>query len=59
VALSKPIEIVQPGRNHNRAEQKALITPKAEQGLMADLPYRLFRYEAEKRPSVEVVLAHE
>ncbi|RYP82135.1 hypothetical protein DL769_001740 [Monosporascus sp. CRB-8-3] len=58
-ALSKPIEIVQPGGDHNGAAQKVLITSKAEQGLMADLLYKLFRYEAEKRPSVEEVLAHE
>lgn len=54
VVLSKPIEIVQP----DGAVEKALITSKAEQELMADLLYKLFQYEAEKRPSVEEVLAH-
>lgn len=59
VALSKPMEIVRPGNNHNGGPQKALTTSKAEQGLLANLLYSLFRYEAEKRPSVEEVLAHE
>ncbi len=59
VALSKPIEIVQPGRDHNGETQMALITSETEQGLMADLLHGLFRYEAEKRLSIEEVLDHE
>lgn len=58
VALSKPIEVVQPGRDQDEATQKALTTSKAEQELMADLLYSLFRYDAEKRPSAEEVLMH-
>ncbi|KAI1751731.1 hypothetical protein F4782DRAFT_504050 [Xylaria castorea] len=60
VALSKPIEIVRMCGDHNRdqngAAQKALIIFKAEQRLMADLLYKLFHYEPEKRLSVEEVL---
>lgn len=59
VALSKPMEIVRPGADCNGAAPTALITSKPEQRLMADLLYRLFRYETKKRPSIEEVLAHE
>jgi serine/threonine-protein kinase SRPK3 len=59
VALSKPIEIIHSGGDRNGEVQKALTTSKEEQSLMADLLYKLFRYEAEKRLSVEEVLAHE
>lgn len=52
VALSKPIEVIEP-------VQKVLITSEAEQRLLADLLYKLFRYEGEKRLRVEEVLAHE
>ncbi|KAH7327768.1 kinase-like domain-containing protein [Stachybotrys elegans] len=53
VALSKPIEVIENGR------VKALITSAEEQKLMADLLYKLFQYEPDKRWSVEDVLAHD
>lgn len=59
VALSKPIETFLPGADSKRETQKSLVTPKAEQELMADLLYKVFRYEPEKRLSAEEVLAHE
>lgn len=59
VALSKPMEIVQPPEGQRRDAQTRLITSKAEQVLMADLLYRLFRYNAGERPSLEEVLMHE
>lgn len=59
VALSKPIEIVHPGKDDDAAARRALITSEAEQKLIADLLYKLFRYEPEKRLSAEEVLAHE
>ncbi|OAA59531.1 Protein kinase-like domain protein [Niveomyces insectorum RCEF 264] len=57
VALSKPLEVVDPGRDGG-VIQRALITPEAEQKLMADLLYKLFRYEPEKRLRAEDVVAH-
>ncbi|KAI0535155.1 kinase-like protein [Xylaria digitata] len=59
VALSKPLEVVRMGRGHNSAAPKTSVMSKVEQGLLADLLYKLFRYEPEKRLSVEEVLAHE
>lgn len=59
VALSKPTETFLPGADNTQEAEKALITPKAEQELMADLLYKLFRYEPKKRPSAEEVAAHE
>lgn len=58
VTLSKPTETFLPGANNKREAQRSLTTPKAEQELMADLLYKLFRYEPEKRLSAEDVLAH-
>lgn len=52
VALSKPSEVVDPVK-------KVLSTDEKEQKLLADLLYRVFQYEPEKRPSVEEVLGHE
>jgi len=59
LALSKPVEIVQPGRDDSGVGRRALITSEAEQKLMADLLYKLFHYEPEMRPSTEEILAHE
>lgn len=59
VTLSKPLEIVQPPEGQDRDAQTTLIISKEEQALMADLLYKLFRYEAGERPSVEEVLMHE
>jgi hypothetical protein len=47
------------GADNQEEAQKSLVTPKAEQELMADLLYKVFRYEPESRPSAEGVLAHE
>lgn len=58
VALSKTMETFLLGEDNKREEQKSLVTPKEEQELMADLLYKLFRYEPEKRLSAEEVLAH-
>lgn len=58
VALSKPVETFLPGAD-NKEAQKSLVTSKAEQELMADLLYKLLRYEPEQRLSAEEVLAHE
>jgi serine/threonine protein kinase len=46
VALSKPMEIVRPGNNHKGGPRKALTTSKAEHGLLANILYSLFHYEA-------------
>ncbi|KAF4440362.1 hypothetical protein F53441_12310 [Fusarium austroafricanum] len=51
VALSKPTEVLGPKRT--------LVTPEAEQKLIADLLYQLFRYDSQKRISAEEVLGHE
>lgn len=59
VALSKPQEIFRQGEGQNRDAHKRLITSKEEQTLMADLLYKLFRYDAGQRPSAEEVLMHE
>lgn len=59
VALSKPREIFRQGEGQNRDAHKRLITSKEEQTLMADLLYKLFRYDAGQRPSAEEVLTHE
>lgn len=59
MALSKPIETFLPGADSKQEAQKSLVIPKAEQELMADLLYKVFRYEPEKRLSAEEVLAHE
>ncbi|KAI0551985.1 kinase-like protein [Xylaria curta] len=58
VALSKSTEIRNSGDPKGPA-QKTFIIPEAEQKLIADLLYKLFCYEPEKRLSVEEVLAHE
>lgn len=57
--LSKPTETFLPGADNKQEAQKSLITPKAEQELMADLLYKLFRYEPENRLPAEEVLAHQ
>ncbi|KAI1347920.1 kinase-like protein [Xylaria sp. FL0043] len=59
VALSKPQEICRMGSDNNGAARKTLTTSKAEQSLMADLLYKLLRYEPQKRLSVQEVLDHE
>lgn len=56
--MRKSPEIIQPGEDYSGAAEKALITCKEEQPLMVDLLYKLFRYEVEKCPTVEEVLAH-
>ncbi|KAI1738950.1 kinase-like protein [Xylaria scruposa] len=58
VALSKHTEIRKSG-DPKGPVQKTTFIPEAEQKLIADLLYKLFRYEPEKRLSVEDVLAHE
>lgn len=58
VVLSKPQEMVQLGKDDDEDTPRSLVTPKEEQELMADLLYKLFRYEPERRPSAEEVLAH-
>jgi serine/threonine-protein kinase SRPK3 len=58
VALSKPMEtIIQSGDQKGEVE-KSLTTPTDEQALMADLLYKLFRWEPEERLTIEEVLAH-
>ncbi|KAF5678526.1 CMGC kinase [Fusarium denticulatum] len=59
VALSKPIEIFESGENYKEGPKKSLRTPEAEQKLMADLLYRLFKYDPRERISAEDVLGHE
>ncbi|KAJ4411618.1 hypothetical protein N0V82_008987 [Gnomoniopsis sp. IMI 355080] len=59
VALSKPIQIFDPDEGQDGSATESLTTPKVEQELIADLLYRLFRYEAEERLSAEEVLMHE
>jgi hypothetical protein len=59
VALNKPIEVIQPGQGRDETRRRALVTPVEEQRLMADLLYKLFRYEPGKRVAVDEVLAHE
>ncbi|KIH91016.1 hypothetical protein SPBR_01911 [Sporothrix brasiliensis 5110] len=55
--LSRPRTIVRkPGHESQRT---ILMTPEAEQKLMADLLYKLLQYEPEKRISATDVLAHE
>ncbi|KAK7409341.1 hypothetical protein QQX98_008465 [Neonectria punicea] len=58
VALSKPSSFI-PGPDHTEGMPTSLITPVAEQKLMADLLYKLFRYEPGERLSTEEVLDHE
>ncbi|KAF5594324.1 CMGC kinase [Fusarium pseudoanthophilum] len=59
VALSKPIEIFESGEKYKEGPIKSLQTPEAEQKLMADLLYRLFKYDPKERISAEDVLGHE
>ncbi|ERS97287.1 serine/threonine protein kinase [Sporothrix schenckii ATCC 58251] len=60
VALSKSIEIVEPGSGEqDDVARTSLITSEAEQKRIADLLYKLFRYDPEKRLSAEDVVAHE
>ncbi|KAF4441447.1 CMGC kinase [Fusarium acutatum] len=59
VALSKPIEIFESGEKYKEGPKKSLQTPEAEQRLMADLLYRLFKYDPRDRLSAEEVLGHE
>ncbi|KAF5643398.1 CMGC kinase [Fusarium tjaetaba] len=58
-ALSKPIEIFESGEKYKEGPIKSLQTPEAEQKLMADLLYRLFKYGPKERISAEDVLGHE
>ncbi|VTT76488.1 unnamed protein product, partial [Fusarium fujikuroi] len=58
VALSKPIEIFESGEKYKEGPKKSLQTPEAEQKLMADLLYRLFKYDPRERISAEKVLRH-
>ncbi|KAI0394814.1 kinase-like protein [Xylariaceae sp. FL0594] len=57
--LGKPNEIVQLGDGWDKDTPMKMAISKAEQMLMLVLLYKLFRYEPEKRLSVEEVLAHE
>lgn len=60
VSLRKPIEIVRRGNaEQGGVFQKELVISDAEQKLMADLLYKLLRFEPEKRLSAEEVVAHE
>lgn len=59
MALSKPTETFLLVADGKREAQKSLSIPKPERELMADLLYKLFLYEPEKRPSADEVLAHE
>ncbi|EWG48653.1 CMGC protein kinase [Fusarium verticillioides 7600] len=59
VALSKPIEIFESGEKYREGPKKSLQTPEAEQKLMANLLYRLFKYDPRERISAEDVLGHE
>ncbi|RKL01627.1 hypothetical protein BFJ68_g12276 [Fusarium oxysporum] len=59
VALSKPIEIFDAGEKYKEGPKRSLKTPEAEQKLMADLLYRLFKYDPQERLSAEEVLRHE
>ncbi|OJJ42504.1 hypothetical protein ASPZODRAFT_2119916, partial [Penicilliopsis zonata CBS 506.65] len=52
VALDTPVEVVQ-------SEPRRSVTPKEEQRLMAELLYKIFRYDPEQRLSVDDFLAHE
>lgn len=58
-ALSKPVEIIQPGPGENGTRRRALVTPSEEQRLLADLLYKLLQYEPGKRIGAEEVLGHE
>jgi serine/threonine-protein kinase SRPK3 len=59
VALGKPIEIIQPGKGQDETAKRALATAETEQKLIADLLYKLFRYEPGRRIGVDEVLAHD
>ncbi|KAJ6023893.1 hypothetical protein N7540_004690, partial [Penicillium herquei] len=52
VALNNPVEIFRP-------KAQRLVTSQEEQALLADLLYRIFRYEPEQRLSVDDVLNHD
>ncbi|KAF3769414.1 kinase-like protein, partial [Cryphonectria parasitica EP155] len=58
VALSKPLEVFQPGGSLTGTAKKTLIMSKVEQELMADILYKLFCYDPEKRLRVEEIVAH-
>jgi serine/threonine protein kinase len=58
VALSKPIEIFESGEKYKEGPKKSLQTPGAEQKLMADLLYQLFKYDYQERISAEEALRH-
>ncbi|QKD60280.2 kinase-like domain-containing protein [Fusarium oxysporum Fo47] len=59
VALSKPIEIFDAGEKYKEGPKQSLETPETEQKLLADLLYRLFKYDPRERLSAEEVLRHE
>ncbi|KAM5341257.1 hypothetical protein ACJ41O_015366 [Fusarium nematophilum] len=59
VLLSKPRQIVRLGDNQKAGSRMSMETPEAEQKLIADLLYKLFRYEPSKRASIEEALQHE
>ncbi|KAG7425590.1 Serine/threonine-protein kinase SRPK [Fusarium oxysporum f. sp. raphani] len=59
VALSKPIEIFDAGEKYKEGPKQSLQTPETEQKLLADLLYRLFKYDPRERLSAEEVLRHE
>lgn len=58
VVLSKPTETITQGEDQKEEVKKSLTTPTDEQALMADLLYKLFRWDPEKRLTTEEVLAH-
>ncbi|KAJ4249142.1 hypothetical protein NW762_012477 [Fusarium torreyae] len=58
MALSKPMEVFKSGDGYGKGPKQSLETPEAEQKLMADLLYRLFKYDPVERISAEEVLDH-
>ncbi|POS72633.1 CMGC protein kinase [Diaporthe helianthi] len=58
VALSKSTQTIVQGEGGKGESGKSLITPTDEQALMADLLYKLFRWDPEERLTIEEVLTH-
>ncbi|KAM0421243.1 hypothetical protein ACHAPT_010965 [Fusarium lateritium] len=58
VALSKPLEVFQMGKDNAKENKRSLETPEAEQKLLADLLYQLFQYDPRRRLAAEEVLKH-
>lgn len=59
VALNKPSEVFLDDTDDGETTKKVFETPEAEQRVLADLLYKLFRYEPGERAIVDEVLEHE